>query len=175
MAYPHTKKRRLFGFTLLELMVVVFIIGILAATAIPLVDKYLKKSKTSEAPLNLRKIYDGETAYYQEEHTDSAGINLTKVFLSNPLTPSVPTSQKQLGNFETGNWPLLKFSPDGPVFFSYSTNALGSGLLAAFTATANGDLDADNTTSLFTRVGSVNSQSGEVEGGAAIYQVDPIE
>ncbi len=52
------------GFTLVELMVVVAIIGVLSAVAIPNFKKYQAKAKVSEAKLQLSSIYTAETAFY---------------------------------------------------------------------------------------------------------------
>ena len=56
------------GFTLIELMIVVAIIGILAAVAIPGFMQYIKNSKTTEATDNLKAIADGAISYFETEH-----------------------------------------------------------------------------------------------------------
>ena len=163
------------GFTLIELMMVVAIITILSAVAIPLVSKYLRKSKTSEAGLNLRKIYDGEVSYFAEEHTDSAGAVISKVFITYAQEPTTPADNKQLGNWEANGWNAIKFSSDSPVLYCYSVDSAGQETTASFTARAVGDIDADGATSLFERVGTVNSASAEVEGGAGMFTLDELE
>lgn len=54
------------GFSLVELMVVVAIIGILASLAIPSVGKYMAKARQSEAKTQLSSIYTAEKAFYAE-------------------------------------------------------------------------------------------------------------
>ena len=63
------------GFTLIELMIVVAIIGILAAIAIPNFMKFQSRSKQSEAKSNLKAMFTAEKAYYQEVDTYSPLVN----------------------------------------------------------------------------------------------------
>jgi type IV pilus assembly protein PilA len=54
------------GFTLIELMIVVGIIGILVAIAAPNFARYQSKSRQSESKIALAAIYGGEKSFYSE-------------------------------------------------------------------------------------------------------------
>ena len=64
------------GFTLIELMIVVAIIGILAAIAIPNFIKFQARSKQSEAKTNLKALFTAQKAWYGEhdQFSTNAGI-----------------------------------------------------------------------------------------------------
>ncbi|MBI5836772.1 MAG: prepilin-type N-terminal cleavage/methylation domain-containing protein [Candidatus Eisenbacteria bacterium] len=61
------------GFTMIELMVVVVVIGILAAIAIPIYGKYIKNARVSEATGRIGEIITASKAYAQE-HQDGSGV-----------------------------------------------------------------------------------------------------
>lgn len=76
------KKFNQSGFTLVELMVVVGIIGILASVAVPNLRKYQAKSKTTEAKLQLAAVYMTETSLYSDY--DYYGSCLAKAGMTQP-------------------------------------------------------------------------------------------
>lgn len=61
------KKRNQKGFTMIELMVVVVIVGILAAIAIPIYGKYVKQARTTEATGRMGEMITAAKAWAQEK------------------------------------------------------------------------------------------------------------
>ncbi|MCX7979219.1 MAG: prepilin-type N-terminal cleavage/methylation domain-containing protein [Bdellovibrionaceae bacterium] len=57
------------GFSLVELMVVVAIIGVLAMIGIPSINKYMAKARQSEAKTNLSSLYTANKAFFAEYNT----------------------------------------------------------------------------------------------------------
>jgi type IV pilus assembly protein PilA len=171
------------GFTLIELMIVVAIIGILAAVAIPAFMKYIRRSKTTEASMNVRKLFDSSVSYYEAEHADRTGSILAKQFPSTaalaPTTqcctlpgekcPPNPTTWEV-----TPTWASLNFSVDDPFYYQYHYDSSGTDLASQFTAAANGNLDCDTILSTFERTGTVDAQHN-VSGGSGLFIANDIE
>jgi type IV pilus assembly protein PilA len=149
------------GFTLIELMIVVAIIGVLAAIAIPAFINYVKKSKTSEVGSNLKALFSGASSYYSEERftrglvTSGGAASSTHCTVAATSAGFTPTNQKQMWDFSTdSSFSALNFTVADPVYYQYrvqgSTDTCGNSPgTALYSFQAVGDLDGDGTTSLF--------------------------
>ena len=124
------------GFTLIELTIVVSIISILAAIAIPNFQKFTAKSKQSEAKTMLSLIASLEYDYKLRHGT----------FLACPLNP--PEGQTSW-NSSLSAWKELGFEPRGLRYYSYEVTLT----LDSFSILAKGNIDSDPAEDLWTLTG----------------------
>jgi len=126
------------GFTLIELMIVVAIIGILASIAIPMLASQQLRTKSTEAKTNLGAIRVVEEANFGE----------TGTYLAANAEPAViPGGSPVVFNTVGSDFAQLGWSPEGRVYFSYAV--VVSEDSTGYTSDAAADLDENGVVQIW--------------------------
>ncbi len=122
------------GFTLIELMISVAIIGILAAVAIPKFMRFQLSAKASESKGILVAIRAAQEGYYAE---------FSRYVSALPIVPAAIGPAKTnwpLASTDSHGFNLLGIRPEGGVWYQYGVTSSGTN---AFSAAARSDIDGD--------------------------------
>jgi prepilin-type N-terminal cleavage/methylation domain-containing protein len=109
------------GMSLLELMIVVVIVAILAAVALPVYSGYKRRSRAVEGSANVQLIAQAQEAYKREKG------HYANVNLDNPSSPACsdggcPSQWDNWSCAAASNWCQLGFRPERQsVYFVYNT------------------------------------------------------
>lgn len=187
------------GFTLVELMFVVAIIGVLTTIAVPAFLSYTKRARTIEATMNVRKMTDGAMAYFYAEHATSSGQIITSRLPYTDWRGWAPSPAHRCSNNRQGQrldpiaWsssaygdPILKLVYEGIMFeinspFYYSTGVytnVPDGVVpnspgTTFTGSVYGDIDCNGFFAQFSRQVIVTAERSL--SGGPLYDVNPLE
>jgi prepilin-type N-terminal cleavage/methylation domain-containing protein len=165
------------GFTLIELMIAVTIIGMLATVALPAFQRYQLRSRMAERELIIAQMHKGVEAYLVQQNRFPQDLGLGLSFLwCGPNPPAAPGTGKHVFQLTLDDWSRLGAIPEGSLHFQYQLSGLAAGANRSYTMEAFGDLDGDGIQSQFRRVYNetagvitLNDWSNEAVGGIGPY------
>jgi len=152
------------GFTLIELMITVAIIGILAAVAIPSFLSYQHRSKRSEAYANLMAIARVEKSFFAEHDVFVGTDN------SYPGT-GLGTVKRPWDSDSREAFARVGWVPEGDVYYDYDVHVDEDACPACFTASAYGDVDGNGLVALVQYVEPSPDGEDFLEAGLALEGV----
>lgn len=118
------------GFTLIEIMIALAILGVLSTVAIPKYLIYQLKAKSAEAKTNLSAVRSAQEAYFSE-----FGIFVE----ADPQPVAIPGKTQVEFDSITSDFQKLGWQPEGNVYFSYGVGVNADA--TAYTADAGADID----------------------------------
>ncbi len=136
------------GFTLVELMITVAIIGILSATAIAMFRDQQLRAKRTEGMTNLEAIAKMQKSYFGE-------YGMYPPVVPPGTAPPIGPRARQWASVAGNSFDIIGFAAEGAAYFDYDV-AAPTGLCATcpggecFTASAYGDLEGDGNVAVLT-------------------------
>ncbi len=106
------------GFTLIELVVAMAIIGILAAVAVVALRSYIDSAKTAEVATVLQDIREKQERYFQTYKCYTEDIEWTPYDCGDGTKRTETVIWPGIGDMD--DWRSLGVVPDGPTWFTYS-------------------------------------------------------
>lgn len=153
------------GFTLIELMLTVSIVGILATVAIPTMMRFQLKAKAAESRVNIAAIREAEEIYFAESGVYVSAVPVLPLSIG-PVRVAWLLTDTDVHGFNQIGW-----APEGELYFQYGVKTNGE---LAYTIEARSDIDGDGAYNTWGYVKPIPGTSAGVAGPLALCPVTGV-